>query len=266
MTANAVFFVTHGSSDRRSWLNLQNLVAIANSAKYQIKFPEIAMIGGGCLEGQAQTLAQQLEAFVQSFDTAPQSPNHQSLNPQSPNHQSPITNLLIMPLFLLSGMHVSEDIPAEVAIAKANLQAKFTESYPKLAIAPHLGTDPQIPHLIAQRFADADPDAALVLIAHGSRRAGANQVIEDIAHHARAIAAYWSVEPKIDVQIEKLICQGYRKIGVIPYFLTEGGITEAIAQKLNSYDDRLQIQHLALPLSDNQIIEMALSKAAAIAG
>ncbi len=177
----AVFFVTHGSSDRRSWLNLQNLVAIANSAKYQTKFPEISIIGGGCLEGQAQTLSQQLEAFVQSFDTA-----HQSTN-----HQSPITNLLIMPLFLLSGIHVSEDIPAEVAIANANLQAKFASTCPKLAIAPYLGTDSQIPNLIAQQFANADPDAARMLIAHGSRREGANQIIEDLAHHSQAIAAYW---------------------------------------------------------------------------
>jgi len=254
MTATAVFFVTHGSSDRRSWLNLQNLVAIAQSPKYQTQFPEITMIGGGCLEGKAQTLSQQLEAFVQSFDTTPQSP--------IPNPQSPISQILIMPLFLLSGLHVSEDIPAEVAIAAANLQTKLAESCPKLAIAPHLGTDPQIPQLIAQRFADAEPDAARMLIAHGSRRIGANQVIEDLALHARAIAAYWSVEPKIDVQIEKLIGQGYRKIYALPYFLTEGGITEAIAQKLDSYSDRLQIHQLPVPLSDHEIIDLALTKLA----
>lgn len=247
MMLTAVFFVTHGSSDRRSWLNLQNLVAIAQSPEYRTKYPEIAIIGGGCLEGQAQTLSQQLEAFVQTFDTVT---------------QSPISQLLIMPLFLLSGLHVSEDIPVEVAIADANLQTKLTESCPKLAIAPHLGTDPQIPQLIAQRFANVETDAARMLIAHGSRRPGANQVIEDLAHHARAIAAYWSVEPKIDVQIEKLIGQGYRKIYALPYFLTEGGITEAIAQKLDSYSDRLQIHQLPVPLSDHEIIDLALTKLA----
>jgi hypothetical protein len=44
----------------------------------------------------------------------------------------------------------------------------------------------------------------------------------------------------------------------LPYFLTEGGITEAIARKLDVYRDRAQIQLLPVPLSDQQIIDISL--------
>jgi len=45
---------------------------------------------------------------------------------------------------------------------------------------------------------------------------------------------------------------------VLPYFLTEGGITEAIAHKLKPYCDRAQIQQLPVPLSNEQIIDLVL--------
>jgi hypothetical protein len=48
---------------------------------------------------------------------------------------------------------------------------------------------------------------------------------------------------------------------VLPYFLTEGGITEAIANKLKAYSDRIQIQQLPVPLSNEQIIGLALKSA-----
>jgi sirohydrochlorin ferrochelatase len=98
-------------------------------------------------------------------------------------------------------------------------------------------------------------------MAHGSRRAGANQVVEYLATQSQAIAAYWGVEPKIETQIENLISQGTNKVTVLPYFLTEGGITEAIANKLKAYSDRIQIQQLPVPLSNEQIIGLALKSA-----
>lgn len=55
-------------------------------------------------------------------------------------------------------------------------------------------------------------------MAHGSRRAGANQVVENLASKSQAIAAYWGVEPKIETQIENLIAQGIHQIKVMPYF------------------------------------------------
>ena len=242
MTADALFFVTHGSSDRRSWLALQNLVTVARTHSDQ-------PISGGCLEGQAQSLAQQLEQFADE------------VMPLG------IKEIVILPLFLLAGVHVSEDIPHEVAIAQDKLKTKAqTKAQTKLIfrVTSHLGTNSQIPNLLLQHFqkyrnTENTEKSGQILVSHGSRLSGANQVVEDLATHCQAIAAYWGVEPKIETQVEKLLAAGINQINVLPYFLTEGGITEAIDKKLNLYGDRAQIQILPVPLSDQQIIDMLIA-------
>jgi sirohydrochlorin ferrochelatase len=233
MNATALFFVTHGSSDHRSWLALQNIVTVARSQSDRY-------IGGGCLEGQELSLAQQLEQFAIEVI------------------QSGISEIVILPLFLLAGVHVSDDIPAQVAIAESKLQDQFI-----FQTTAHLGTNPQIPSLLLQHFEKYTEQSNVdqqgrILMAHGSRRDGANQVVEDLASQSQAIAAYWGVEPKIETQIENLISRRTNKINVLPYFLTEGGITEAIANKLKPYCDHIQIQQLPVPLSNVQIVDLAL--------
>lgn len=241
MNAAALFLVTHGSRDRRSWLALQNLVTVARSQSDR-------NISGGCLEGQPLSLAQQLEQFA--IEVIP----------------SGISEIVILPLFLLAGVHVSEDIPEQVAIAQSNLQTKFPDLLPNkfiFRITAYLGTNSQIPSLLLHHFEKYTEQSNLehqgrILMAHGSRRAGANQAVEDLASQSHAIAAYWGVEPKIETQIENLISRGINRLTVLPYFLTEGGITEAIANKLKPYCDRIAIQQLPVPLSNEQIIDLAL--------
>jgi len=237
MNTTAIFLVTHGSRDPRSWQSLQDIVTTARS-----RHGQNFHISGGCLEGQKLSLSQQLEIFA------------------SEAIQSEISEIVILPLFLLEGVHVSEDIPAEIAIAKSKSQGKLPEKL-KFRVTAHLGTNPQIPSLLSQHFEKHETgvqSSARIVMAHGSRRAGANQVIEDLANQSQAIAAYWGVEPKIETQIENLLSQGLNKINVLPYFLNEGGITEAIARKLEPYCDRAQIQQLPVPLSSEQIIDLAL--------
>ena len=253
MNATALFLVTHGSSDRRSWLALQNLVTVARSRKngdgndYGDRY-----ISGGCLEGQELNLSQQLVQFA--TEVIPDG----------------VSEIVILPLFLLEGVHVSEDIPEQVAIAESKLTDKLAEKFPDRSpdrsifrLMAHLGTDNQIPSLLLQHFEKYSDESSLekqgrILMAHGSRRFGANQVVEDLATQSQAIAAYWGVEPKIETQIDNLLAQGFHKINVLPYFLTEGGITEAIANKLELYRDRAQIQQLPVPLSNEQIVDLAL--------
>ena len=255
MNAAALFLVTHGSSDRRSWLVLQDLVSVTRSVAQSGDSDRL--IGGGCLEGQPLSLAQQLEQFANEVIDCGGS------------------EIVILPLFLLEGVHVSEDIPAEVAIAQSKLQERFPDQPDQLIFrtTAHLGTHSQIPNLILQQFekytenkikSPHEPERheperqARILIAHGSRRAGANQVVEDLAKQSHAIAAYWGVEPKIETQIEQLIAQGVYKINVLPYFLSEGSITEAIAKKLQPYSDIALIQQLPVPLSSEQITNLLL--------
>ena len=243
MNAAALFLVTHGSSDPRSWLALQNLVTVARSSSNPSSDPySDRQISGGCLEGQTLSLAEQLEQFATEVI------------------KSGGSEIVILPLFLLAGVHVSEDIPAEVAIAQNKLQDKFAGKLTFRTTA-HLGTDSQIPSLLLQQFEKyTDPNnrerSGRILVSHGSRRVGANQVIEDLASQSHAIAAYWGVEPKIETQIDSLLTQGIDNIIVLPYFLTEGGITEAIATKLKPYNDLVQIQQLPVPLSSEQIVSL----------
>jgi len=243
MNAVALFFVTHGSSDRRSWTTLQNLVDVALHLSPSLNIysnVHASLISGGCLEGLELSLAEQLEQFA--AEVLPYG----------------CKEIVILPLFLLAGVHVSEDIPHEVVIAQSKLP-QF-----KLRVVPYLGTHPHIPNLLNQHFANytnaasSEPQGR-ILIAHGSRRTGANQAIEDLAQQSQAIAAYWGVEPKIETQIENLIAQNIYKISVLPYFLTAGGITEAIANKLTLYSDRASITQLPVPLSDEQIINLSCS-------
>jgi sirohydrochlorin cobaltochelatase len=244
MNTAAIFLITHGSSDRRSWIALQNLVAVARSQSDRY-------ISGGCLEGQELSLSQQLEKFAIEVI------------------QIGISEIVILPLFLLAGVHVSNDIPEQVAIAQSNLQTRFPDLLPNkfgFRTMAHLGTDFQIPSLLLRHFEKYTDASNLerqgrILMAHGSRRSGANQVVEDLATHSQAITAYWGVEPKIETQIENLISQGTNKVSVLPYFLTEGVITEAIANKLKPYSDLIQIQQLPVPLSNEQIVDIALKSA-----
>lgn len=253
MNATALFLVTHGSSDRRSWLALQNFVTIARSRKNKYGDDyDNRYISGGCLEGQELNLSQQLEQFATEVIL------------------DGVSEIVILPLFLLEGVHVSEDIPEQVAIAASKLTKKFPDKFSDRSddrsifrITAHVGTDNQIPSLLLQHFEKYSDESSLerqgrILIAHGSRRFGANQVVEDLATQSQAIAAYWGVEPKIETQIENFLAQGIRKINVLPYFLTEGGITEAITNKLKPYRDHIQIQQLPVPLSNEQTVDLAL--------
>lgn len=130
--------------------------------------------------------------------------------------------LQIVPLFLLSGTHVMEDIPQEVAKARQISNPKIT-----IDLQVHLGTQPGLIDLLTRQMAHTTAEA-WILIAHGSRRLSALAPIEDIARKIGAFSAYWAISPKLETRVQQLIDTGYKKIGIVPYFLFAGGITDAI--------------------------------------
>lgn len=169
------------------------------------------------------------------------SPLHQQIQQVAERAKaSGYSQLQVLPLFLLPGVHVMEDIPAEVAIAQQHLGESFY-----LKLRPFLGKHPQLPELLK----GFDPQVALILLAHGSRRLGGNQPVEAIAAQLSALPAYWSVPPSLETQVSRLIQQGHSHISIQPYFLFEGGITDAIAQtvqQLRQQFPAVQL-HLASP-------------------
>jgi sirohydrochlorin ferrochelatase len=134
-----------------------------------------------------------------------------------------------------------EDIPAEVARAQQALGQEV-----KIDLRPHLGTHPGLSHLLASMVTTTAD--GWILLAHGSRRAGSKQTVEVIATQLGAIAAYWAISPKLESRVKQLVKAGCQQIGILPYFLFAGGITDAIVQSV----EQLKVQ---FPSTNFQLAE-----------
>lgn len=150
--------------------------------------------------------------------------------------------LELLPLFLLPGVHVMEDIPTEVALAQSSLGDAIV-----INVRSHLGDCPGLGKILGQQSATANADAK-ILMTHGTRRVGGNAPIEAVAKDLGAVVAYWSVTPSLKVQVEALAAAGAKKIAILPYFLFSGGITDAIAQEVTVLQN--QFPELDLSLCD----------------
>jgi sirohydrochlorin cobaltochelatase len=85
------------------------------------------------------------------------------------------SELHILPLFLLQGVHVTDDIPAELDQARQMLNPGL-----RIHLHPSLGSHPQMTDYVQASFHQdlTRPSSARLLVAHGSRRAGGNASIE----------------------------------------------------------------------------------------
>lgn len=223
-------FVTHGSRDPRPQQAVHSL-----ARRVAARQPGL-LVETAALELQTRPLHQQIRQFSdRAFDLG-------------------ILSIQVLPLFLLRGVHVMEDIPAEVELARQSLEEDRS-----IHLRSHLGSHPQLLDLLADSIAvsplkKSDRSTAWILLAHGSRRPGGNQSVEAIADRlerndrACVKAAYWSVSPSLEEQIQTLANAGYLKIGIVPYFLFAGGITEAIGRSVDRF--RLQFPQLQFYLAD----------------
>ncbi|MDY7006748.1 MAG: sirohydrochlorin chelatase [Cyanobacteriota bacterium] len=233
------FLVSHGSRDPRSLLQLQTLAGLLSrqvnltgnfTSNDVLKCP---LIGTGVLELGLKSLHEQIEDFWE---------DRRSLY---------ITQVKIIPLFLLPGVHVTEDIPAEIEVFRDKVKAREksnpksdinseTDNETKITICPYIGSHSEMAGLLATKITSVTADA-WVLISHGSRRPGGNDPVEKIAQSLESscqifvCTAYWSVSPDLKSRVEFLVRQGYRNIGILPYFLFNGGITDAIADTVNQF-------------------------------
>lgn len=175
-------------------------------AKSMIEMSSTPIVGTACLELGPCPLHEQIYQFGQRVKAAG------------------VDRVRVLPLFLLEGVHVMEDIPIEMALARQILNVSL-----EVTLCPHLGSHLGLRKLLVDRMAEI-PSAACLLIAHGSRRPGGNKPIEEMARQLGAIAAYWSVPPDLETQIIYLMQKGHQQLVILPYFLFPGGITDAITQ------------------------------------
>ena len=153
-----------------------------------------------------------------------------------------VTELKLLPVFLMAGVHVMEDIPAEIDAARQQLGKDI-----QLTVCDHLGSHPNISAVLRQRLTSV-PAESSILVAHGSRRHKGNRGIERLSKLLDVQVAYWAVPPDIETQVIELMQQGCQKLTILPYFLFAGGITDAIAHRTEELAERFpKVQFRLLP-------------------
>jgi sirohydrochlorin cobaltochelatase len=192
LRAPAYVFVSHGSRDPRPAAAIAQLIA---------DLSDRPLLGQAMLECAPESLAEQLVKLAQTAQT------------------QNFTELRLVPLFLLPGVHVMEDIPLQVQAAQAALG-----NFP-LTQTAYLGTLGSLEGLLKPQ------DKPTLLLSHGSRKPGGNDPIERLAHTLNLTPTFWSVEPKLETTIAQL-AQAGAEIAIKPFFLTPGGITDAIATEI----------------------------------
>ena len=224
MASSAYLLVSHGSRDPRPQIAMQHLAELV-----QKKFQDKGMaspVGTAYLELSSEPLHEQINQFALHLGA------------------SHCTGVRILPIFLLSGVHVMEDIPAEIALSQQILGQDMM-----ISLQPYLGSHTSLCRLLIEQMVVRDVEAWIIL-SHGSRRQQALEPVEALAQKLEAVTAYWSVPPSLESRVEELVTVGYKKIGILTYFLFAGGITDAIARK----QEELKLQfpgvsfHLSEPL------------------
>jgi uroporphyrin-III C-methyltransferase len=207
----AYLLVLHGSHDPRYAQAIANLTTQLNphfgaSKPYRIAY----------LECHPTTLAEQITDFAQTVAA------------------QGFGQIQLMPLFLLPGVHVMQDLPAAVDAAQ---QALTTAGNPIAIVVQHYLGHPDADQAqwlarLEAMFPFNETQGVRVLVAHGTKRPGGNQPIEDIGLALLARPAYWFVAPSLADEIAELVALGIRDVAILPYVLVEGSLTAGIDQQL----------------------------------
>lgn len=217
---SAYLLVSHGSRDPRPAASIAQL---ADRVGQRVSAP----VGTAVLECAPTPLSVQIEQFSQQVGSD--------------------TSIELVPLFLLPGVHMSEDIPEQIDLARSRIQSPLT-------LLPHVGSHPEIAALLERRFGDAENR---ILLSHGSRRSGVNELVEAIGTQINAAIAYWLVPPSVSDQIAQLVNQECQQITILPYFLFSGGITDAIGKSIKDLTQQypeINLQLLSpIDLSDDLV-------------
>lgn len=223
-THSARLLIFHGSCNRQYW---QTISQLASLVQKQLE-SEILRSDGEAKEDGFSTVATitspalspLVEAAVLEFAevSLSQSIINFAQKAISLNYQ----RIKIIPVFLSAGVHVREDIPLEITIAKQKLGSSIT-----LELVDYVGSYPQLTALIAQKFASLETSGR-ILLAHGSRLTQGNVAIEQLGKKVNAINTYWTIQPDLTSAVEMLVNQNFLAITIVPYFLFVGKITEEI--------------------------------------
>ena len=216
--------MSHGSRDRRAGSQFQQFAIACRQALH----PQPVV--GGQLELAATSLAQQL---VESFAGS-----------QASISQATVAEAIVVPVMMASGVHVREDIPAEIAKARRYFPQV------KVRVTPALGQAVQLLEILRSHCAAAPTCDALVLWGHGSRRSTFARDFDSTCASLSAeidrpvVAAYGKQQPDLTQQVGQLYRQGHRKIGILTCLLFQGWLSDRLldsARELETQWPQLQL-------------------------
>ena len=251
MTASAYLFVVHGS---RAAIYQQALAAFMDQLRHHLTWTW-ALDSRSEASPQHPTPASYLvELALLECTSQPLSGRILQIAEQA--RMQSIPSVQIVPLFLLPGVHVMQDIPTAVQQAQQQL------SSPTIEVAPYLGAAAMLPQWLQQRVAQVSAEARLV-VAHGSRRSQGNQPVEALAQRLDATVAYWAIQPSFADQVERLYGQGYRQIAVLPYILFPGGMSQGLIEQsvqLTQHLPQLQLTILPCLAEEEGLVKVLLNQ------
>jgi sirohydrochlorin ferrochelatase len=249
----AYLLVFHGSRDSRPRLAVDRL---ADLVRARLAAREEVIVTGTC--SAAVSLLDRPEILLETASLEFAIPLHERIGIFAREAADRGFNRLkIVPLFLLRGVHVRDDIPREVSLARSILPVE---------IAPHIGEYRELANIAARSF-DRHPGAARILLAHGSRLPEGRAAIASLADRLNASFAFWSVAPGLRDTLETLIASGQTSIVVLPYFLFAGAITDEIERQVHDLSQRHTNVNIALeyPLGATEELARAVAKGALLA-
>lgn len=233
--STAFFLVAHGSRRPHAQQAL-NQLAHYFETRLQAQQKQRAWVDSGCLEFQETPLSQQIITFI---NTLPSS----------------IKTVRVIPIFLLPGNHVRQDLPDVLQSVQAHFETADTKAKVQLELTPHIGSHPAIKTLLQSKMETFRPDQ-WILMGHGSRREEGNLSIRQLAKHLQVEPAFWAVPPSLEETIERLSKSGAKTIGVLPFFLFSGKITQMIGDQideLTAKDSTLDIRYMT-PLEPSEAL------------
>lgn len=267
-SGSAYLLVVHGSRNQSYQAAVEQLAALVRShARFQLGGIS-PLVGVAFLELHPQPLHGQIAEFAAGAAIIG------------------CSRIQVLPVFLHSGVHVMEDIPAEVATAREIIEPKIT-----IELRPYLGTNTlALSQLLASeiaRLGEHSSGQSCILLSHGSRRPGGNLCVAEIAariarqFEIEVLTAYWSMSPTLEERVVELAGRQdlaliggedvspqekvetktkITKLVILPYFLFAGGITEAIALSVG----QLRQKYANIPIQVGQPLGPSVDLAAIV--
>lgn len=235
----ALVYIAHGSRNEeanKAFINfIENVISNANQPIKEYSF----------LENSRPTIS---EALVRCIEKG-------------------ATDITIIPVLLLPGIHANEDIPNEI------LKVKINSPHIRFKYSSPLGTSIELIDLLQSRLIDqglmnqGQGTAKIILVAHGSRHPEADPVCKKIAANLEdkvncpVQIAYLKNAPSFNDVMSYIRDGEFNSIYVIPFFLFTGGFKQQIEDTINTLHSSSTEVILCEPLGfDDQLASILKNK------